>query len=112
SSDLLEFEKSSTEFSSVEAETEKLRLDTLHFEKTSSSDYETLIQLKEKFSELDKQMELSAQRTSILQNQIREREKDLERIRSKREAHASTITEVVEARDKLQKEWEERKVVI
>jgi chromosome segregation protein len=107
-----EFEKTSAAFSEVEAEIESLRFESLNYEKATTTDYEKLIELKEKFSQLDKEMELSAQRVSLLQNQIGEREKDLERIRAKSEAQLSTIQQVVEERDRLKQEWEQKQIEI
>lgn len=102
------FEKASTDFSGLESQIEVLRLEALNCEKATTTDYEQLILLKEKFSTLDKESELSAQRVSLLQNQIKEREKDLERIRAKSEAQLTTIQQVVEERDRLKVEWEQK----
>ncbi len=106
------FESTSTEFAKLEAEIERLRFEALNFEKLSSSDYERLIQLKENFSFLDKEIELGNQRIGSLQNQIEERKKDIERIRSKAEAHDLTIQQVLEARTQMKAEWEQKKASI
>lgn len=106
------FEKTSTDFSQMESKIEELRLSALHFEKVSTSDYERLIQMKEEYSRLDKEIELSSQRVQILHHQIAEREKDLERIRTKAQAHDQTIQQVFIEREQLRQKCAEKKAEI
>ncbi|MBN8555784.1 MAG: chromosome segregation protein SMC [Deltaproteobacteria bacterium] len=104
-----DFESVSTQLSQLEAEIEKFRLEALHQEKLSSSDYESLISLKERFLNSDKEKELSQQRIASLKHQVAEREKDIERIRSKEVENESAMNQVIVDRERLQTERDSKK---
>ncbi len=97
-----EFSALETQLREVEAAIEEARFQALNFEKNSSSDYEKLLALKENFSASDKRIELATQRIQLLENQIREREKDIERIRAKSEANAQSASAVLADRESLE----------
>ncbi len=93
-----------TALDSLEATIEALRLESLNLEKGSSSDYERLLKLKESFSEADKRIELAKQRCALLENQIRERTRDIERIHEKSLARAAATQASLADRDSLERE--------
>ena len=104
----IDFEKVAAELAELEASIERLRLESLHQEKIATSDYETLIGLKERFSSADKEMELSAQRVSLLRNQIDERKRDIERIQAKSLATFDAMNQVSADREKLEAEQKQK----
>jgi len=104
-----DFEKTAADLAKTEAEIEKLRLESLNQEKTSTTDYEHLISLKEKFSSVDKDIELKTQRITLLRNQINERTKDLERIQSKSVANVESTKQLFVEKELLVQKRDEKK---
>lgn len=96
-----QFERVSTELSKSEAEIEAWRLSALHQEKLSTTDYENLLNTKERFLSADKEIELAHQRISNLKNQITERSKDIDRIQSKVQENAEALQQVIQDRENL-----------
>jgi chromosome segregation protein len=107
-----DLETSVAQLARLEAEIEKWRLEALHQEKLSATDYESLISLKESFLNADKERELSSQRISGLKNQINEREKDITRIQSKFAENESAISQVLADKDRLQIERDTKKTAL
>lgn len=69
----------------LEASLEKSRLESLNLEKITNTDYDKLLQTKEKISNNQTELELGIQKVSLLKNQIEERRKDIERLSLKSE---------------------------
>lgn len=78
-----ELQKTSTLLAECEAKLEKARLESLNYEKLSGSEIEKLMAHKEQVSRLQTELELGIQKVQILENQIQEREKDIERLKGK-----------------------------
>ncbi len=96
------FEENAQNLSRLEAEIETLRLEALNQEKISASDYEALISAKERLANADKESELRIQRISNLKNQIVERERDIERLRSKRDVSQDAMSRLLSEREELE----------
>lgn len=87
--------KASTSLSEVEGEIEKHRFEVLHQEKVTSSDYERLMQAKDRCAQLEKETELAEQKIQLLSNQIEERKKDVERIQEKWTSQSAEMKELL-----------------
>lgn len=106
------FESSSKDLNQLEARIEGLRLEALNQEKISASDYEQLIREKEAFANADKELELRVQRIQNLRNQIEERKKDIERLKSKNEASQDVAQQLLAEREKVQEEKDREEVSV
>jgi chromosome segregation protein len=106
------FESASTDLSRLESEIEKDRLEALHHEKVSASEYDQLIQIKERFAQLDKETELRKQRILTLKNQIEERRRDVERLQSKTEANRDVVAQLLSEKESVLAQHEEQELEV
>lgn len=100
-------QKVRSELQSIEASLEELRLQSLNSEKITNSQVEELMQLRSDLANRQKDFELNLQKIQLLENQIQEREKDLQRLDTKSKDKEALRTELETQKKELQRAFDE-----
>ncbi len=99
-----EFQATSTNLLERESNIENLRLQILNFEKRLSSEMESLMRRREEATRFEMDAELASQRVGMLENQIEERKKDIERLQAKHRDQEDMRGELQREQQKLEQE--------
>jgi len=99
-----DFQATSTQLLEKETSLESVRLSILNFEKRLATEMDSLLRRREEAARFEMDAELAAQRVSMLENQVADRSKDVERLQAKHRDQEGAKEGLVRERNNLESE--------